>query len=167
MRLILPTLAVLAAFATPATAFDDSDRAEVLRAVDDFSAAFEARDWPAILPPDRVFDVLAEITDQDAGDIRAQTLVQIEETLAAVEIRSYSIAAGAMEPGEAPSGAQYALMPSTLVLAIGDEPAQAVDGLILAAELDEGWRLFRIESLQHWMLFLRAYPQFEGMAPPG
>jgi hypothetical protein len=158
--------AAFAVWATAAPAFDDDAREGVLDAVADFEAAFAAGDWPAILPPDRVFETLADITGHDADAIKAQTLAQIDETMGAVEIVSYRIRTDQMEPGTAPAGPFYAMIPTELVLSVDNGPIQTVEGLVLAAELDTGWHLFRVESLQHWMLFLTTYPEFEGIDPP-
>lgn len=156
----------LTLWATVAAAFDDAARTGVLDAVADFETAFNAEDWPAILPPDRVFETLAQITGHPADAIKTQTLAQIDETMGGVEIVSYQIKTDQMEPGTAPAGPFYAMIPTELQLSVNNGPVQTVEGLVLAAELETGWHLFRIESLQHWMLFLTTYPEFEGIDPP-
>lgn len=164
MRRVLAALPVWLALALPVTAFDDEDRAGVEQAVADFEAAFDVGNWEAILPPQRLFNVLADLTGNDPDLIRSQSLKQIDEMMSGVEVISYDILTDDMDGDTTESGASYAFMPSVMQISVAGGPARDIESMVVAAEVEEGWHLFRIDSEQQWRLFLRAYPEFEEIA---
>lgn len=164
MRTLLLS-AVLACFCASGTfAFDDQDRSDVEQAVADFEQAFADGDWEAVLPPDRLFEVIASLSGKRADEIKYGALAAMADTMEGVDLIYYDIRSEDMVGGVSSAGALYATMPSFIRMDIDGTGQQEVESQVFAAKLDEGWRLFRLETAQNWLLFLRAYPQFEGVA---
>lgn len=108
--------------------------------------------------------MLAELTGKDAGLIKYQSLQQIDEMMSGVEVVSYDILTEEMDGDTTESGVPYAFMPSVMEISVAGGPVRDIESVVVAASLDEGWHLFRIDTEQQWRLFLRAYPEFEGIA---
>ena len=167
MRFIKSLSAALL-IASPAVAFDGDDQTRLEQALDAYATSLETADYKAVvdaLPPG-VIALLSEQAKLSPQTIRASVTAQMATIMQSATIESFDMNVETMTRGTTGAGNNYAFLPTTTRIAVGDAPIQQASTLTLAVEDDATWHLMRIELDQHYFIFRAAYPDFADVPLP-
>lgn len=161
----LATVVSLTAF--PVLAFDDTDKAAVTEALDANIAAVADGNYAdaiALMPP-AILENLAgkgSITVDQLKAAMIDTLKQAESTVT-IEEAKYDI--DAAETGTSSEGRDYAMVPTSAIVKVGEDRVQ-VTGSMLAVEENDQWHLFQLETPESVMTAFEVYPDLADLSPP-
>ena len=167
MRFI-KSLAAALLFASPALAFDADDQTRLEQALVAYATSLETADYKAVvdaLPPG-VIALLSEQAKLSPETIRTSVTAQMATIMQSATIESFTMDVDAMTSGTTGAGTNYAFLPTTTRISVGDAPIQEARTLTLAVEDEATWHLMRIELDQHYTIFRAAYPDFADVPLP-
>lgn len=153
---------------TPALAFDASDQVRLEQALEAYATSLETADYRAVvdaLPPG-VIDLLSEQAKLSPETIRTSVAAQLATIMQSGKIESFDMDLGTMTSGTTGAGTNYAFLPTTAQVSVGDSPVQESSSITLAVEDDATWYLMRVELEQHYTIFRAAYPDFADVQLP-
>ena len=154
------------ALATPAIAFDDTDRQAVETTVDRFVAGLLANDRDAMAMPPGMINFLAKAQNTTPEELRDAMYAEIEKVMQQVTVQSVDADFDGMTTGTLDTGQRYAFVVLNSTFLMADGQSLESEALNIAAEVDGDWYLVRLGSPQHWQLFQAAYPEFQSVDVP-
>lgn len=161
-------LAALLLTASPALAFDDSDRAAIEQAAARFSAAFVAGDYDSVIDftPPRVMAEMAKSVDRTPEALRPLVIDQTMAAMSQMTLHTLTLDTRRMKPGTTSSGIDYAFIPTKMVSTPKGGFKRTKRAQTLA--LIEAGRVYmiNIETDQQLNTLRLAYPSFKEVKAP-
>ncbi|NNL18885.1 MAG: hypothetical protein HKP37_09120 [Boseongicola sp.] len=167
MRFIKSLSAALL-ISSPAFAFDEDEKTRLEATLAAYATSLETADYRAVvdaLPPG-VIELLSEQAKLSPETIRTSVAAQMSTILANAKVESFTMDINTMTGGTTAEGTNYAFLPTTSRIIVGDAPVQEAKTLTLAVEDNATWHLMRIELDQHYIIFRAAYPEFSDVPLP-
>jgi hypothetical protein len=164
-------LGLLALSTLSARAFDDTEKAGMIAAVDAFDAAFRSGDYDTVfgyMPP-KILAAIAASAGVDEHALREAMSAQVAAAMAMVTVDSYSMDTDAATYATTPDGSRdYALIPTETVMTVEGAGGLRATSETLAFQDGGAWYLVRIDEPQQVSILKSVYPEFAGVDfPPG
>lgn len=165
-RTIALTLAT-ALFAAPALAFDDTDSAAITETFDTLLSDLDTGNYEGVFDvmPPAFLENLAQQSGMTADQLKEAGIQQMEQSMGQVEIEEASYDMAAAETGTSDTGRDYAMIPTTTVMKVGEQRMEATGGT-LALEDGDQWYLVRLETPAHMQLVGQVYPDLANLTAP-
>ena len=164
----IKSLSAALLLAAPAFAFDADDQTRLEQALDAYATSLETADYKAVvdaLPP-AVIDLMSEQAKLSPETVRKSVAAQLATIMQSGAIESFTMDVDTMTSGTTNAGTNYAFLPTTAQVTVGDAPVQEISSITLAVEDDATWYLMRVELEQHYFIFRAAYPDFADVPLP-
>ncbi|WP_299753723.1 hypothetical protein [uncultured Boseongicola sp.] len=154
--------------ALPSLAFDAGDKTRLEQALQAYAADLQAADYKAVVAaiPPGVIDLISAQAKLSPETIRTSVTAQMATIMSSAEVEDFLMDFETMTSGTTTAGTNYAFLPTTSRIAVGDNPVLEAKTLTLAVDLDNTWHLMRIELDQHYTIFRAAYPEFADIPLP-
>ena len=166
------TLLVALAPVQPATARDltATEQAALAEAVDRFSEYMRTQDWPAMIEasiPPRVLDDMLKGSDQTKEQFFKVIAELMAETMAKMNLQSYSMDLAKATKKEHADGEPYLFIPTELTVTVDGGDKVAVHSHTLGMLDAEKWYLVRVTDPQQQQMLVRIFPEYKGVEFPG
>lgn len=159
---------LLAAFAAPALAQTDEQRAALAARIESFDAAMKASNMAEIMSvvPPKVLDKLAATYKVDKQQLIDGMQQQIDAAMAGITLESFGMELDKAEFSTLADGTLYGLVPTETVMDLGEQGKFKANASTLALLDGDTWYLVRVEDPQQVALLKEVYPAFADVTFP-
>ncbi len=167
MRFFNALLASLT-LALPLHAMEAADQTRLETAIESYGENLETGNFKAIVDaiPPGVVELISSQAKLSPETVRTSVTAQMATVMGGAKVESFMMDFDAMTSGTTPAGTQYAFLPTSSRISVGDGPVQTSETLTLAMDLDGIWHLIRIEQVQQYTIIRAAYPEFADIPLP-
>ncbi len=168
IRGVLLALTLAASGAGPAVAQTGQDIAGARLAIERFEAAFDAREYGALLTamPPRILETIATQSGIPADVLSAQLATQMTAMMSQMTFESFGMDLQAATWGETSTGLTYALVPTQTVMSQHGSGRVQSNTTTLMLHENDIWYLIRVDSTQQTSILRQAYPEFASVDFP-
>ena len=145
------------------------ERTGLDRAVSQFSVAFQAGDFAAILEalPPRVMDRFLRQSGISKEEFVKHVSDLMRKALTEVKMISYAMDVGKAQAETRPDGTSYVLIPTQTVMQVPSGDKVSIKSHTLAIFEGGTWYLMRISDPPQVAVLVDVYPEFKSVTLPG
>ena len=160
--------ALLSSPVARARPLDTKEKVALAATVQEFDTAMRGDDYERIIQtvPPKVISSIAKKAGTTVEELNHLMVEQMKTVLKDAKIKSFAMDPESAEYKELSSGAPYALIPTTTVIALPDNKRFKEKSHTLALLDDGKWFLLRVSDASQLLIMREVYPEFSGVEFP-
>lgn len=163
-------IALVAAPASPVLArqFTSVEKQSLADAIEKFDAAMKAGDFNAVVEASispKLMAAMAATSKVSADQLKALVVQQMTQAMQTVKIDSYGMDVATADYEQAADGTPYALVPSDVVMEIGDKKMKSSSSTLAITD-DGHWYLLNVGQKDQAAMLKSVYPSFAAITFP-